>query len=148
MGNWIGPWLWPVQPPLSYQAGLPDLARISAVVSGEQVIDRSRPPLHPLSPLLGGGLEAAGLSFVADDRRPMADEVPLPGRRPVAGQHVPQSRMAPPPSGRCLVAAVDTGLTAALTRRLIWFILPPAEHGPACTPQSAGHGEDANRRRP
>jgi branched-subunit amino acid transport protein len=25
-----------------------------------------------------------------------------------------------------LVAAVDTGLTAALARRLIWFILPPA----------------------
>jgi hypothetical protein len=45
-----------------------------------------------------------------------------------------------------LVAAVDTGLTAALTRRLIWFILPPAERGPACTPQSADHDEDANRR--
>jgi hypothetical protein len=33
-----------------------------------------------------------------------------------------------------LVAAVDTGLTAALTRRLIWFILPPAERGPAFDP--------------
>ena len=25
-----------------------------------------------------------------------------------------------------LVTAVDTGLTAVLTRRLIWFMLPPA----------------------
>jgi hypothetical protein len=45
-----------------------------------------------------------------------------------------------------MVAAVDTGFTAALTRRLIWFILPPAWRGPACTPPSAGHDEDATRR--
>jgi hypothetical protein len=43
-----------------------------------------------------------------------------------------------------LVAAVDTGLTAAHTRRQIRFILPPAWARPICISSSADHGDDAN----
>jgi hypothetical protein len=87
--------------PLSGQAGLQELVRISAIIPDEQVVNRFRPLPHPLSPLLCGGLEETVLSFVADNQRPVAHESPLPGLRPVAGQHVPQSRMAPPAGDRC-----------------------------------------------
>jgi hypothetical protein len=39
-----------------------------------------------------------------------------------------------------LVAAVDAGLTAALTRRLILFTLPPLERGPSCEALKPRHG--------
>src|SRR5580704_17914862 len=54
------------------------------------MVDRCRTRLH----LLGGRLGVGALDH------PMADEPPLPGRRPVSGQHVTQGRMAPPPGSR------------------------------------------------
>lgn len=70
------------------------------VVSAEQIVDRSRPRLHLLYSLLGRRRVAAALSLMADVRRPIAEEPPLPGRRPMTGQDVAQGRVAPPPGSR------------------------------------------------
>src|ERR1039457_1825023 len=59
------------------------------IASAEQLVDRFRAFLH----LLGGRREAGA-------SHPTADEPPLPGRRPIPGQHVTHSRMAPPPGSR------------------------------------------------
>jgi hypothetical protein len=84
-----------------------------AVVSGKQLVDRCRTRLH----LLGGRRGAGALDH------PMADEPPLPGRRPVSGQHVTQGRMAPPPGSRgryriecCACATPDPGHPASRLR--------------------------------
>ena len=58
--------------------------------SAKQLVDRCRSRLH----LLSGRRGARALDHL------MADEPPLPGRRPVSSQHVTQGRMAPPPGSR------------------------------------------------
>jgi len=59
------------------------------LVPAKQLVDRFRASLHRP----GGRREA-------DASRPTADQPPLPGRRPIPGQHVAHSRMAPPPGSR------------------------------------------------
>ena len=66
---------------------------------------------------------------------PAADEPPLPGRRPVAGQHVTQRRMAPPPGSRsrhridsCAHATPDPIHVASRLSRT-----PTCIHGPPIT---------------
>ena len=64
------------------------------IVSAKKLAGRCRACLH-----LPGRRREAGASG------PMADKPPLPGRRPIAGQHMTDSRMAPPPGscGRCRI---------------------------------------------
>lgn len=98
------------------------------IVSAKKLVDRCRACLH----LPGRRREASA---------PLADEPPLPGRRPLAGQRMTDSRMAPPPGspGRHRIdshayATPDPVHHASRLRRTR---LPP---------WSADHGEDANRR--
>jgi hypothetical protein len=101
------------------------------IVPAEQFVGRCRARL----PLLGGRRETGSTL-------PMADEAPLPGSRPMPGQHVTHSRMAPPP-GSCGRHLIDGGSCPAPdlihpASRLSVDLLPPS---------SAGHGENTNHRR-
>ena len=85
----------------------------SVVVSVKQLVDRCRTRPH----LRSGRRTADALD------RPAADEPPLPGRRPVPGQHVTHGRMAPPPGSRgryridcCAYATPDPGHPASRLR--------------------------------
>jgi hypothetical protein len=85
----------------------------SVVVSVKQLVDRCRTRPH----LRSGRRTADALDH------PAADEPPLPGRRPVPGQHVTHGRMAPPPGSRsryridcCAYATPDPGHPALRLR--------------------------------
>ena len=73
----------------------------------------------------------------------MADQPPLACRRSITGQHVAQSRMAPPPGGRsrhridCCAYETPHPVHPGL----------PLDHEPVCTPWSATHDRDLNRSR-
>jgi len=92
------------------------------IVSASKLAGRRRPCLH----LPGRRREA----WASD---PMADEPPLPGRRPMTGQHLTDSRMAPPPgsSGRyringCAYATPDPVHHACRLRRTARPHSPPS----------------------
>jgi hypothetical protein len=93
------------------------------IASAKQLVNRRRAGRH----LLGGHRDVG-------DPSGTADEPPLARGGPVSGQHVSGAVSTCRVAERHhhLVTAVDTGLTAAHTRRQIRFIPPPAERGLTC----------------
>jgi len=110
------------------------------IVSAKQIVDRFRAGFHLPGHLLGGRRESGAGRPRADDWRPAIYEPSLPGRGPVAGEQVTQSRVAPPPGshGRHPVERC-----AYRTPEPIHPVSPVC--GPACTPWSASDVQEANR---